>query len=112
MSQRVITYYETESTQPRAHCSSISRALHVTTDALLGLKPIADTLAPKTARLLKRLQRIEELPPADQRAVLKLVDVMLDTRRRATPPRTKKRKVGGSIRMYIKAPDCSCNQAL
>ncbi len=70
-----------------------ARALHVTTDALLGLKPIADTLAPKTARLLKRLQRIEELPAADQRAVLKLVDAMLDTRRRATPPRIKKRKV-------------------
>jgi len=48
----------------------------------------------RTARLLKRLQRIEELPPADQRAVLKLVDATLDTRRRATPPRAKKRKVG------------------
>jgi len=68
--------------------------LHATTDALIGLKPMTDTRAPKTARLLKRLQRIEELPPADQRAVLKLVDAMLDTRRRATPPRTKKRKVG------------------
>ena len=88
VSQRVIAYYETESTQPPGVLLvDFARALHVTTDALLGLKPIADTLAPKTARLLKRLQRIEELPPADQRAVLKLVDAMLDTRRRATPPR-------------------------
>ena len=29
----------------------------------------------------------------DKRAVLKLVDAMLDTRRRATSPRAKKRKV-------------------
>jgi len=43
---------------------------------------------------VKRLQRIEELPPADQRAVLKLVDAMLDTRRRSTPaspPRAKRK---------------------
>jgi hypothetical protein len=33
-----------------------------------------------------------ELPPADQRAVLKLVDAMLDTRRRSTPPARAKRK--------------------
>jgi len=46
-------------------------------------------LAPRTARLLKRLQRIEELP---QRAVLKLVDALLDTRSRSTPPRRPKRK--------------------
>lgn len=94
VSQRVIAYYETESTQPPgALLVDFARALHVKTDALLGSKPLIDTLAPKTARLLKRLQRIEELPLADQRAVLKIVDAMLDTRRRATPPRTKNRKV-------------------
>lgn len=93
VSQRVIAYYETESTQPPgALLVDFARALHVTTDALLGLKPMTDTLAPKTARLLKRLQRIEELPPADQRAVLKLVDAMLDTRRRSTPAARTKRK--------------------
>ena len=48
---------------------------------------------PQTARLLKRLRRIEELPPADQRAVLRLVDAILDTWRRSTPaPRSAKRK--------------------
>ncbi len=51
------------------------------------------TRSPETARLLKRLRRIEALPPADQRAVLKLVDTMLDTRRRSAPtPRSTKRK--------------------
>jgi len=46
--------------------------------------------------LLKRLRRIEDLPPAYQRAVLNLVDAMLDTRRR-TPPPARKRKVSKSL---------------
>jgi hypothetical protein len=37
------------------------------------------------------LPRVEELPPADQRAVLKLVDAMLETCRRTAPARTKKK---------------------
>jgi hypothetical protein len=40
----------------------------------------------KTARLLTRLRRVEELAPTDQRAVLKLVDAMLETRHRSTAP--------------------------
>jgi hypothetical protein len=56
------------------------------------VKPTADPLSPKTARLLKRLQRIAELPPADQRAVLKLVAALLETRRRVTPSARAKRK--------------------
>jgi transcriptional regulator with XRE-family HTH domain len=93
VSRRVIAYYEVQSAQPPgALLVALARALKVSTDELLGVKPVRDTLAPKTARLLKRLQRIEELPPADQRAVLKLVDAMLDTRRRSTPPARAKRK--------------------
>jgi transcriptional regulator with XRE-family HTH domain len=93
VSRRVIAYYEVQSAQPPgALLVALARALKVSTDELLGVKPVRDTLAPKTARLLKRLQRIEELPPADQRAVLKLVDAMLDTRRRAAPPARAKRK--------------------
>jgi hypothetical protein len=89
----VIAYYETESTQPPgALLVDFARALRCTTDELLGVTPTADPLLPKTARLLKRLQRIAELPPADQRAVLKLVDAMLETRRRVTPGARAKRK--------------------
>lgn len=71
----------------------LARALTVSTDELLGVTPVREKTPPKTARLLKRLRRIAELPPADQRAVLKLVDAMLDTRRRSTPAlRSTKRK--------------------
>lgn len=93
VSRRVIAYYEVQSAQPPgALLVDLARALKVSTDELLGVKPVRETLSPKTARLLKRLRRIEELPPADQRAVLKLVDAMIDTRRRATPPSRTKRK--------------------
>ncbi len=93
VSRRVIAYYEAQSAQPPgALLVHLARALRVSTDALLGVTPVRDTLPPKTARLLKRLQRIAELPPADQRAVLKLVDAMLDTRRRSAPTPRVKRK--------------------
>lgn len=93
VSRRVVAYYEAESAQPPgALLVDLARALRVSTDELLGVKAVSDKLSPKTARLLKRLQRIEELPPADQRAVLKLVDAMLDTRRRSAPPPRAKRK--------------------
>jgi transcriptional regulator with XRE-family HTH domain len=93
VSRRVIAYYEVQSAQPPgALLVDLAHALKVSTDELLGVKPVRETLSPKTARLLKRLRRIEELPPADQRAVLKLVDAMIDTHRRATPPSRAKRK--------------------
>jgi hypothetical protein len=88
-----MAYYETESTQHAgALLVDLARVLRCSTDELLGMTAPTETLAPRTARLLKRLQRIEELPPADQRAVLKLVDALLDTRRRSTPPTRSKRK--------------------
>jgi transcriptional regulator with XRE-family HTH domain len=91
-SQRVIAYYESDAAQPPGSLLvDLARALKVSADELLGLEPVTEKTPPKTARLLKRLRRVEELPPADQRAVLKLVDAMLETRRRATPSRTKRK---------------------
>lgn len=76
-SNRVIHYYEEESTQPPgALLHDLSRVLKVTTDELLGLKPVKDKTSPKVARLRKRLQKVEQLPAADQRAVLKFVEAL------------------------------------
>jgi hypothetical protein len=52
----------------------------VSADELVGLKPVKDKTTPQTARLLKRLQRIELLSPADRRAVLKYLDTLVDGR--------------------------------
>lgn len=86
VSRRVIAYYEAESDQPPgALLADLARALRVSADELLGLRTISDKTPPKTARLRKRLQQVEGLPVADQRAVLKLVDALVETRRRTQP---------------------------
>ena len=83
-SQRVIAYFEIESDQPPgALLADLATALKVSADELLGLKPPKEKASPKTARLLKGLRTIEELPAADQRAVLKTVDALLTARRSA-----------------------------
>jgi transcriptional regulator with XRE-family HTH domain len=82
-SQRVIAYYESHEAQPPgAMLVDLAKALKVSADELLGLKPMKEKTSPKQARLLKRLQQVEKLPPADQRAVLKFVDALVASRRR------------------------------
>lgn len=79
VSRRVIAYYEQDDAQPPgAMLVDLARALRVTSDQLLGLKPPKEKTSPRTARLFKRLQKIEQLPPADLRVVLKMVDGLLD----------------------------------
>lgn len=99
VSKRVIAYYEADGAQPPgAMLVELARALQVSADELLGLAPLRDTPSPKVARLLKRIERLAELPAAEQRAVLKVVDGFLDSftpatpRRRAAPPPRAKRK--------------------
>ena len=90
VSQRVVAYYETESTQPPgALLVDLARALKVSADEILGLKPISEKTPPRTARLRKRLQKVEQLPPADQRTVLKLVDALAEARERSRPSRSR-----------------------
>jgi transcriptional regulator with XRE-family HTH domain len=79
VSNRVIAYYEVEGAQPPgAMLVDLSRALRVSTDQLLGVKPVKEKPSPKTARLVKRLQKVESLPPADRRAVLKILDSLIE----------------------------------
>jgi transcriptional regulator with XRE-family HTH domain len=79
VSKRMITYYEQEDAQPPGVLLvDLARALRVSTDQLLGLKPQKEKTSPRTARLVKRLQKIEQLPAADLRVVLKMVDGLLD----------------------------------
>lgn len=83
VSQRVIAYYETESQQPPgALLADLATALEVSTDELLGLKAVAEKRSPRRARLLKRLQKIEDLPAVDQRIVLRLLDALHAARAR------------------------------
>ena len=49
--------------------------------ANLGLKPLKDTTSPRSARLLKRVKKVEQLAPGDQRALLKMLAALLQARR-------------------------------
>ena len=84
LSNRMVAYYERDDADPPGPLIvDLARALRVSTDEMLGAKPLKEKASPKRARLLKKLQRVEDLPPADQRAVLKFVDALLTSRRRS-----------------------------
>ena len=88
VSNRVIAYYETESDQPPgALLADLAKALKVSADELLGLKLPKEQTSPKLARLLNRLKRVADLPPADQRAVLQHIDALVDARCKKKPTR-------------------------
>jgi transcriptional regulator with XRE-family HTH domain len=88
VSNRVMAYYEQDGAQPPgAMLVDLARALRVSTDELLGLKLPKEKRSPRAARLMKRLQRIEDLPPTDQRTVLKILDSLLHRHGRNGHPR-------------------------
>lgn len=83
LSNRMVAYYERHDAQPPGPVlARLADALKVSSDVLLGREAVKDGTSPRTARLLKRLRKVEELPPADQRTVLKLVNALVETRRR------------------------------
>jgi hypothetical protein len=76
--QRAISYYETEAEFPTAALIPQARALGVTTDELLGVKPAKlDQGNPQHRRLWKRFQRMASLPERDQRAVIRLINSLV-----------------------------------
>jgi transcriptional regulator with XRE-family HTH domain len=76
--QRAISYYETEAGFPPAPAViGLAKALEVTTDELLGVKPpkverLNDDSG--TRRLWKRFQHVATLPERDQKAVIRLIN--------------------------------------
>ena len=79
LSQRMVAYYEKDEAQPPGPMLiDLANALETTVDELLGkTNPKEPLTNPKEARFLKRLKRIQELPPQDRRAILKVLDALL-----------------------------------
>jgi transcriptional regulator with XRE-family HTH domain len=79
--QRAVSYYETEAGFPPAPAViALARALQVTTDELLGVKPprverIKDDS--EARRQWKRFQMISTLPERDQKAVVRLINSLV-----------------------------------
>jgi len=88
-SKRVIAYYETDGGQPPgAMLPNLADMLGVSVEQLLGTKVIKKKESPKTARLLNRLRKVEELSPTDQRAVLKYIDTLYEKKQRTKRTRS------------------------
>jgi len=88
VSNRVIAYYETESGQPPgALLIDLCKALKVSADELLGIKPPKEPKDPKATRLLNRLKQVVKLPPAQQRAILQHIDGLIAAQK--SPPKTR-----------------------
>lgn len=89
--QRSISYYENDDGIPPASIViALAKALQVSADELLGIKPPrvepADDAEGK--RLWKRFQMIAALPEKDQRAVIRLINSLVaavPTRRTGVP---------------------------
>lgn len=76
--RRVIAYYETESEHPPASLLvDLAKALRVTTDELLGVKPIKHKAAKADNRLQRRFQQIEKLPAKNRRQLIQVIDTFL-----------------------------------
>jgi transcriptional regulator with XRE-family HTH domain len=84
ISERMVAYYERHGARPPgAHLATLAKALRVSTDELLGLKPLkasVEEVRPRRTRLYRRLRMIEKLSRDDQRAVLKFIDALLESR--------------------------------
>ena len=79
LSQRMVAYYEKDEAQPPGPMLiDLANILGTSVDELLGKTEAAAPLPdPKEARFLKRLKRIQELPPQARRAILKVLDALL-----------------------------------
>lgn len=89
LSKRMVVYYESQGgTASSVLLVKIADALGVPLATLAGRKeaPSQGRQTPPVAlRVWKRLKRIEELPPHDRKAVLKMIDAMANqaTKRKA-----------------------------
>lgn len=79
LTQRSISYYETMPGYPAAPAIiALATALKVSSDSLLGLKPLPKSATaaqpPEEKRLWRHLRVVAQLPERDQRALLRLID--------------------------------------
>jgi len=80
-SQRAVSHYETVAEYPPTNVVvQIAEILKVSTDELLGVKPPKKTTKaedPETRRLWKKFQQVMTLPEKDRRAVIRLVNSLV-----------------------------------
>ncbi|MBI5445007.1 MAG: helix-turn-helix transcriptional regulator [Deltaproteobacteria bacterium] len=82
ISRRMMAYYEIQGGEPRPELlTRFSETLDISLDALTGRKPAPHGPASQQKvdfHLWRRLRRLQELPPHDRKAILKMIDAMAD----------------------------------
>ncbi len=82
LSQRMVAYYEGQTDHPPAALlPSLAELLGVSTDQLLGTKPVKKAAGPANQRLWRRFKQIEKLPAQERRQLLGVIDAVLDRHR-------------------------------
>ncbi len=78
ITRELISDYERGKIRP--HYEMIIRfalAFKITTDELLGLKPSKNSKSQPSLKVMRRLLKIESLPPSQQRSLLNTIDAVL-----------------------------------
>lgn len=78
VTQRMISYYEGQSEYPPcAMLPKLVSVLNVSSDELLGIKPLKKKSTPDT-RLMRRVAQIEKLGAAKKRQLLQIIDTFIE----------------------------------
>jgi transcriptional regulator with XRE-family HTH domain len=78
ITQRMISHYEGRAENPPSTIlPGLAKALGISTDELLGIKPVKRTRKPDT-RLQRRLQQIEKLSPRPRKQIIQLIDTFIE----------------------------------
>lgn len=78
ITQDLVSSYESDRLGMKAEMViRFAKALAVSTDELLGVERSEDEGAQPSLRLIRRLHKIESLPPAQQKTLLKTIDTFI-----------------------------------
>lgn len=78
ISYRMVAYYEGQTEHPPTHIlPELAKALGVTADELLDTGKLASVPVDVDVRIWRRLQKIQRLPPAAKKSILRVLDSLL-----------------------------------
>ncbi|MEN8265224.1 MAG: helix-turn-helix transcriptional regulator [Nitrospirota bacterium] len=76
--QTLISDYERDRTRPHPEMLiRLALALKVSTDQLLGLKPSDSEENTPDLKIVRRIKKIQELPPSQQKTLLRTIDTFI-----------------------------------
>lgn len=81
LSSRMMAYYEVQGGEPRPELLvKMAQVLGVSVDSLTGRQEPSrrPAIQPEELSVWRRLKRVQELPPHDRKAILKMIDALAD----------------------------------